>query len=87
LNAFLVEKGPEFKTEIKEKVVNYLESLCNELGDRFQELEFFKKTLNFMSPFQEVSKENLRKMEERLSTFPGVAIINWSNIRFSMMQL
>jgi hypothetical protein len=39
------------------------------------------------SSFQEVCKENLRKMEERLSTFPGVASINWSNIRFSMMQL
>jgi hypothetical protein len=39
------------------------------------------------SPFQEVCKENVRKMEERLSTFPGVASINWSNIRFSMMQL
>jgi hypothetical protein len=26
-------------------------------------------------------------MEERLSTFPGVASINWSNIRFSMRQL
>jgi hypothetical protein len=52
LNAFLAEKGPEFKTEIKEKVVNYLESLCNELEDRFQELEFLKKTLNFISsPF------------------------------------
>jgi hypothetical protein len=38
-------------------------------------------------PFQEVCKENLRKMEEKLSTFPGEASINWSNIRFSMMQL
>jgi hypothetical protein len=26
-------------------------------------------------------------MEERLSTFPGVASINWSNTPFSMMQL
>jgi hypothetical protein len=39
------------------------------------------------SPFQEVCKENVRKMEERLSTFPGVASINWSNNRFSMRQL
>jgi hypothetical protein len=31
LNAFLAEKAPQVKTEIKEKVVNYLESLCNEL--------------------------------------------------------
>jgi hypothetical protein len=69
-------------------VVNYLEALCSELEERFQELEFFKKTMNFVSsPFQEVCKENLRKMEERLSTFPNVASINWSNIRFSMMQL
>jgi hypothetical protein len=88
LNAFLIEKAPEVKTEIKDIVVNYLEALCNELEERFQELEFFKKTLNFVSsPFQEVCKEYLRKMEERLSTFPGVASINWSNIRFSMMQL
>jgi hypothetical protein len=55
-------------------VVNYFEALCNELEERFQELEFFKNTLNFVSsPFQEICKENLRKMEERLSTFPGVA--------------
>jgi hypothetical protein len=61
---------------------------CNELEERFQELEFFKKTLNFVSsPFQEICKENLRKMEESLSTFPGVASINWSNIRFSVRQL
>jgi hypothetical protein len=82
LNAFLVEKAPEVKTEIKERVVNYLEALCNELEERFQKLQFFKKTLNFVSsPFQEVCKENLRKMEERLSTFQGVATINWSNIQ------
>jgi hypothetical protein len=88
LNAFLVEKAPEVKTEIKERVVNYLDTLCNELEERFQELEFCKKTLNFVSsPFQDVCKENLRKLEERHSTFPGVASINWSNIRFSMMQL
>jgi hypothetical protein len=55
-------------------VVNYLEALCNELED-FRNW----KTLNFVSsPFHEVCKENLRKMEERLSTFPGVASINWS---------
>jgi hypothetical protein len=88
LNAFLVEKAPEVKTEIKVRVVNYLEALCNELEERFQELEFLKKTLNFVSsPFQEVCKENLRKMEERLSTFAGVTSINWSNIGFSVMQL
>jgi hypothetical protein len=88
LNAFLVDKAPQVKTEIKERVVNYLEALCNELEERFQELKFFKKALNFVSsPFQEVCKENLRKMEERPSTFPGVASINWSNIRFSMVQL
>jgi hypothetical protein len=39
------------------------------------------------SPFQEVCKESLRKVEERYLTFPGVANINWSNIRFSVMQL
>jgi hypothetical protein len=39
------------------------------------------------SPFQEVCKEYLRKLEERLSTFPGVASINYSNFRFSVMQL
>jgi hypothetical protein len=88
LNAFLVVKAPEVKTEIKERVVNYLEALCYELEERFQEFEFFKKTLNFVSsPFQEICKENLRKMEETLSTFPGVASIKWSNIRFSVMQL
>jgi hypothetical protein len=88
LNAFLVKKAPEVKTEIKVRVVNYLEALCNEFEERFQELEFFKKTLNFVSsPFQEVCKENLRKMEEILSTFAGVTSINWSNIRFSVMQL
>jgi hypothetical protein len=65
-----------------------LEGLCNELEERFQELEFFKRTLNFVSsPFQQVCKENLKQMKERLSTFPGVASINWSNIRFSVMQL
>jgi hypothetical protein len=88
LNVLLVEKAPEVKTEIKERVVNYLKALCNELEERFQEFEFFKKTLNFVSsPFQDVCKENFRKMEERLSTFLGVVSINWSNIRFSMMQL
>jgi hypothetical protein len=49
LNAFLVEKATEVKTEIKERVVNYLEALCNEIEVRFQELEFFKKILNFVS--------------------------------------
>jgi hypothetical protein len=79
LNAFLIEKAPEVKTEIKERVVNYLESLCNELEERFQELDFFKKTLNFVSLlFQAVCKENRRKREETLSTFPGVASINGS---------
>jgi hypothetical protein len=74
LNAFLVEKAPEVRTEIKERVVNYLEALCNVLEERFQELEFFKEILNFVSStFQEICKENLRKMEERLSKFPGVA--------------
>jgi hypothetical protein len=39
-------------------VVNYLEALCNELEERLQEFEFFKKTLNFVSsPFQEVCKK------------------------------
>jgi hypothetical protein len=55
LNAFLGEKASEVKTEIKERVVNYLEALCSELEERLQEFEFFKKTLNFVSsPFQEV---------------------------------
>jgi hypothetical protein len=68
-------------------VVNYLEALCNELQERFQEMDL-KKTLNFVSsPFQEVCKENLRKVDERLSKFPGVASIKCSNIRFSVMQL
>jgi hypothetical protein len=69
LNAFLVEKAPEVKTEFKERMVNYLEALWNELEERFQ--EFFKKTLDFVSSFfQEVCKENLRKIGERLSKFP-----------------
>jgi hypothetical protein len=86
LIASLVEKALDVKTEFKERVVNYLEALCNELEERFQKVEFFKKTLNFVpSPFQEVCKENLRKMIERLSTFLGVESINWSNIRFCMM--
>jgi hypothetical protein len=60
LNAFLVEKAPEVKTEIKERVVNYLEAPCIELEEKYQELEFFKKTLNFVSsPFQEVCKKIL----------------------------
>jgi flavorubredoxin len=51
VESFLLEKAPEVKTEIKERVVNYLEALCNEL-ERFHELEFLKKTLNFVSsPF------------------------------------
>jgi hypothetical protein len=59
LNAFLVEKTPDVKTEIRERVVNYLEALCSELAERFQELEFFKKTLNFVSSlFQEVCKKS-----------------------------
>jgi hypothetical protein len=58
------------------------------LKNDFRNLNFFKKTLNFVSsPLQAVCKENRRKKEERLSTFPGVVSINWSNIRFSMMQL
>jgi hypothetical protein len=45
LNAFLVEKALEVKTEFEERVVNYLEALCNELEERFQELEFFQKNI------------------------------------------
>jgi hypothetical protein len=44
LNAFLIEKAPEVKTEIKERAVNYLEALWNELEERFQELEFLNYT-------------------------------------------
>jgi hypothetical protein len=47
LNALLIEKEPEVKTEIKERVVNYLESLCNVLEERFQEFEFFQKDVEF----------------------------------------
>jgi hypothetical protein len=48
-------------------VVDYLEAMCNELEEIFQELECFKKILDVVSsPFQNVCKDNLRKMEERL---------------------
>jgi hypothetical protein len=46
LNAFLVEKAPEVKTEIKERVVNYLEALCNDLEVRFR-IGIFQKDIDF----------------------------------------
>jgi hypothetical protein len=43
LNAFLIEKAPEVKTEIKERVVNYLEALCNELEEKISGIGIFQK--------------------------------------------
>jgi hypothetical protein len=43
LNAFLVEKASEVKTEIKERVVNYLEALCNELEEDFWNWNFSER--------------------------------------------
>jgi hypothetical protein len=67
-----VEVTQDILTEEDEKQKSFYE-----LEERFRKLEFFEKTLNLVSsPFQEVCKENLREMEERLSTFPGVTNIN-----------
>jgi hypothetical protein len=68
LNVFLVEKAPKIKTEIKEWLIILKHCVMN-LKEDFRNWNF-SETLYFVSsPLQEVCKEYLRKMEERLSTF------------------
>jgi hypothetical protein len=70
LNAFLVEKAPEVKTDIEGRMVNYLETLCNELEETFQELGLFRKTLNSVSStFQEICKKVSEKWKKDYQNF------------------